>query len=110
MHENRETSAVPETDVAAGRSVKDQNRTTGMHAVEESDSGIVPMNPSNKGDVPSSAEVGAGRPGIKENVAPSHTRLTQSGERVLGIARRASTSQGKQAGTVHRVAAPGIAG
>jgi hypothetical protein len=41
MHENRETSAVPETEAVAGRSVKDQNRTTGMHAVEESDSGIV---------------------------------------------------------------------
>jgi hypothetical protein len=54
MHENRET------DAAAGRSVKDQNRTTGMYAVEESDSGIVPMNPSNKGDAPSSAEVGEG--------------------------------------------------
>ena len=40
MHENRETS-VPETDAVAGRSVKDQNRTTDMHAVEESDPGIV---------------------------------------------------------------------
>ena len=65
MHENRETSAVPETDAVAGRSVKDQNRTTDMHAVEESDSGIVPMNPSNKGDAPSSAEVGEGRLGLE---------------------------------------------
>ena len=97
MHENRETSAVPETDAVAGRSVKDQNRTTGMHAVEESDSGIVPMNPSNKGDAPSSAEVGEGRPGIKENVAPSHTRLTQSGESVSqglrGVRQRARVNK-----------------
>ena len=60
MHENRETSAVPGADAVAGRPVKDQNRTTGMHAVEESDSGIVARNPSNKGDAPSSAEVGEG--------------------------------------------------
>jgi RNA-directed DNA polymerase len=97
MHENRETSAVPETDAAAGRSVKDQNRTTDMHAVEESDSGIVPMNSSNKGDAPSSAEVGEGRPGIKENVAPSHTRLTQSGESVSqglrGVRQRARVNK-----------------
>ena len=49
-----------------------------MHAAEESDSGVVPMNQPNKGGRPP-AEVGEGRPEIKENIAQSHTRPTQSG-------------------------------
>ena len=47
MHENRETSEMPETncDRPAGEG---DCRTIRMHVFEESDSGIVPMNHSNK--------------------------------------------------------------
>jgi hypothetical protein len=49
-----------------------------MHVVEESDSGIVPMNHSNKDGKPS-AESEEGRLLIKENTIPSDTFPTQSG-------------------------------
>ena len=52
-----------------------------MHAPEESDSGIVPMNHSNKVEQ-SMAESEEGRPLIKENIHQSSTRPTQSGARV----------------------------
>src|SRR6476646_2242873 len=52
-----------------------------MHVTEESHSGIVPMNHSNK-DENASAESGEGRPLIKENVRQPNTSPTQSGERV----------------------------
>jgi RNA-directed DNA polymerase len=55
--------------------------TARMHVSEESDSGIVPMNHSNKGGQPP-AEREEGRPLIKENTHPSHTCPTQCGERV----------------------------
>src|SRR6202049_3103659 len=76
MHENRETSVVP--DALTGRSGNAYCRTPDMHAAEESDSGVVPVNQPNKGGEPL-AEVGEGRPGIKENIAQSNTRPTQSG-------------------------------
>ena len=79
MHENRETSVVP--DIVTGRSGKADGRTPDMHAAEESDSGVVPMNQPNKSGQPL-AEVGEGRPGIKENIAQPNTRPTQSGESV----------------------------
>src|SRR5579864_5045355 len=78
MHENRETSAVPDSQSVAGRPVKAHSRTTGMHAVEESDSGKVPMNLLNNSNR-KLAEVGEGRPGIKENIASARTCPTQSG-------------------------------
>ena len=49
-----------------------------MYVSEESHSGIVPMNPSNK-DGTSLAESGEGRLLIKENTYPSCTSPTQSG-------------------------------
>jgi hypothetical protein len=52
-----------------------------MHVTEESHSGIVPMNHSNK-DGSASAESGEGRPLIKENVRQPNTSPTQSGGRV----------------------------
>jgi RNA-directed DNA polymerase len=76
MHENRETSVVP--NAAIGRSGKADGRTPDMHAAEESDSGVVPMNQPNKSGQPL-AEVGEGRPGIKENIAKLNTQPTQSG-------------------------------
>ena len=52
-----------------------------MHVSEESDSGIVPMNHSNKDGKPS-AEGGEGRPLTKENTHQSSTHSTQSEDRV----------------------------
>jgi RNA-directed DNA polymerase len=52
-----------------------------MNVPEESDSGIVPMNHSNKIEQ-SMAESEEGRPLIKENIHQSSTRPTQSGVRV----------------------------
>src|ERR1700688_539281 len=70
MHENRETSMVPDT--VTGRSGKAYGRTPDMHAAEESDFGVVPVNQPNKSGKPQ-AEVGEGRPGVKENIAQSIT-------------------------------------
>ena len=52
-----------------------------MHVPEESHSGILPMNQSNKDRKPS-AENEEGRPLIKENAGQPNTHPTQSGERV----------------------------
>jgi group II intron reverse transcriptase/maturase len=76
MHENRETSAMPAED---GRTAGEgYGRKARMHIVEESDSGIVPMNHSNK-DGKESAESGEGRPLIKQNTHQFNTCPTQSG-------------------------------
>jgi RNA-directed DNA polymerase len=90
MHENRETSVAP--DVVTGRSGKANGRTTDMHAAEGSDSGVVPMNQPNKSRQ-LQAEVGEGRPGIKENIAQPNMRPTQSGgsmpQGLSGVRKRA---------------------
>src|SRR5258705_11936794 len=80
MHENRETSETPaaQSSRTAGEG---SGRTTRMYVSEESDSGIVPMNYSNKIEQ-SMAESEEGRPLIKENIHQSSTRPTQSGTRV----------------------------
>ena len=52
-----------------------------MYVPEESHSGIVPMNQSNKDRKPS-AENEEERPLIKENAGQPNTHPTQSGERV----------------------------
>ena len=63
-----------------------------MHVTEESHSGIVPMNHSNK-DENASAESGEGRPLIKENAGQPNTYPTQSGEgRVPRVGGRAASS------------------
>jgi hypothetical protein len=49
-----------------------------MHVPEESDSGIVPMNHSNKDGKPDT-ESDEGRPLIEENTHPPHMHPTQSG-------------------------------
>ena len=89
MHENRETSVVPEA--VTGRSGKAYGRMD-MYAAEESDFGVVPMNQPNRGGKPQ-AEVGEGRPEIKENIAQSNTRPTQSvgnvSQGLSGVRRRA---------------------
>jgi len=58
-----------------------------MHVPEESDSGIVPMKPSNK-DGSTSAEKGEGRPLSKENiVSAQHVPDTERGLRVPWVGR-----------------------
>jgi RNA-directed DNA polymerase len=79
MHENRETSGAPAEE--AGRFGKAQSRNPDMHAREESDRGVIPVKPPNKGArVP--AEVVEGRPRPKENYVEPNTSPTLSGERV----------------------------
>src|ERR1700688_1429844 len=56
-------------------------RKARMNVPEESDSGVLPMNHSNKIEQ-SMAESEEGRPLIKENTHQSNTRPTQSGARV----------------------------
>jgi RNA-directed DNA polymerase len=81
MHENRETSITPELKFDTGRTVKAISRKAVMHAVEGSDSGIVPMNPPNKVGHRPTAEAGEGRSGAKENSPPPNLPPTQSGIR-----------------------------
>src|SRR5207247_3967693 len=58
-----------------------KGHTALVHVPEESHSGIVPMNQSNKDREPS-AENEEEMPLIKENAGQPNTHLTQSGERV----------------------------
>lgn len=81
MHGNRETSGASVPETAADRREKAESRTAHRHAPEESDRGVVPKNRSNN-PAPAGAESEEGRPRIKENVSPTHTPPTQSGERV----------------------------
>jgi RNA-directed DNA polymerase len=97
MHENRETSEAPAVKPGS-RSVGEGNsRTARAYVCEESHSGIVPMNHSNK-DGTSPAESGEGRPLIKENAGQPNTYPTQSGKGVSqGLA-----ACGKQQGKIRR--------
>jgi hypothetical protein len=78
MHENRETSEMPAANVCRRTAGEGSGHTARVHVSEESHSGIVPMNPSNK-DGTSLAEREEGRLLIKENTFPSRTYPTQSG-------------------------------
>ena len=77
MHENRETSETPEAILRDRPVGEGESRTARAHVFEESDSGIVPMNHSNKSGKPP-AESEEGRPLIKENTHQSNTLSTQS--------------------------------
>ena len=78
MHENRETSEIPAAQVSRRTAGEGSGHTARMHVPEESDSGILPMNHSNKDGKPL-AESEEGRLLIKENTFPSGTFPTQSG-------------------------------
>ena len=78
MHENRETSEIPVANLSDRTAGEGLGHTARMYVCEESDSGIVPMNHSNK-DGASLAESEEGRLLIKENTFPSSTYPTQSG-------------------------------
>jgi RNA-directed DNA polymerase len=82
MYGNRETSGASAPETAADRREKAECRTTRMHVPEESDRGVVPQSRPNKGCPLDPAEGEEGRPRIKENVSPTHTRPAQNGERV----------------------------
>jgi len=69
---------MPAANVSRRTAGEGSGRTARVHVCEESDSGIVPMNHSNK-DGTSSAESEEGRLLIKENTFPSGTFPTQSG-------------------------------
>src|SRR5215469_8166071 len=91
MHENRETSDAPTS--SNSRTVGEgSDRNARVYAPEESDSGIVPMNHSNKIEQ-SMAESEEGRPLIKETTHQPHTLPTQSGAGVsqglLGVRKAA---------------------
>ena len=78
MHENRETSETPAAQSGSRTAGEGLGHTARVHVSEESHSGIVPMNHSNK-DGTSSAESEEGRLLIEENTFPSCTYPTQSG-------------------------------
>ena len=81
MHENRETSKTPAVPTDSRSAGEGSGRTARAYVCEESHSGVLPMNHSNK-DTRWSAESGEGRPLIKENAGQSNTYPTQSGDRV----------------------------
>src|SRR5215471_11424224 len=81
MHENRETSEMPEAIFCDRPAGEGNSHTARMHVFEESDSGTVPMNHSNKSGRPP-AESEEGRPLIKENTHQSSTLSTLSEVRV----------------------------
>jgi RNA-directed DNA polymerase len=81
MHENRETSGMPAAKASRRPAGEGSGHTARMYVSEESHSGIVPMNHSNKGGNPL-AESGEGRTLIKENACQPNTHPTQSGKRV----------------------------
>src|SRR5258705_5325940 len=81
MHENREPSEMLAARERCRTAGKGHGHTTRMHVSEESDSGILPMNHSNKDGKPL-AESEEGRPLIKENTRQPNTYPTQSGKRV----------------------------
>jgi hypothetical protein len=69
---------MPAAQVSRRTAGEGSGHTARMHVPEESDSGILPMNHSNK-DGTSLAESEEGRLLIKENTYPSCTYPTQSG-------------------------------
>src|SRR5215469_15672264 len=81
MHENRETSEASAIKPDRRSAGEGSGHTARVYVCEESHSGVVPMNHSNK-DMRSSAESEEGRPLIKENAGQPNTFPTQSGERV----------------------------
>ena len=81
MHENRETSETPAVKPDGGSAGEGLGHTARVYVSEESHSGVLPMNHSNK-DTRLSAESGEGRPLIKENAGQSNTYPTQSGKGV----------------------------
>ena len=81
MHENREASEMPDDKLVVRPAGEGESRTSRTYVSEESDSGTVPMNHSNK-NRQLLAETEEGRPLIKENTRQLITHSTQSEARV----------------------------
>jgi len=81
MHENRETSETPAAQPDRRSAGEGQSHKARAYVCEESHSGIVPMNHSNKDRRPSE-ENEEGRPSIKENAHQPNTYPTQRGKGV----------------------------
>src|SRR5258708_24141998 len=81
MEENRETSETPAAQSGSRSAGEGPGRTARMHVPEESHSGVLPMNHSNKDGKPL-AESAEERPLIKENARQPNTYPTQSGKGV----------------------------
>ena len=80
MHENRETSKMPQSEYRARPAGEGKSRTARVHVFEESDFAVVPMKSPNRARGPmegGAAEV-RGRAGAKENREGVHTCRTQS--------------------------------
>ena len=98
MHENRETSEMPAAQLGCRTAGEGSGHTARVYVPEESHSGVVPMNHSNK-DRTSLAESEEGRPLIKENTSsiwhvPDTERVCAcpTGGRVCGQAARLTTT------------------
>src|SRR5260370_38190893 len=92
MRENRETSETPAAQPGGRSAGEGKSHTARTYVPEESHSGILPMNHSNKDGKPS-AESAEGRPLIKENARQPNTYPTQSEKSVsqgLAGARKAA--------------------
>ena len=81
MHENRETSEASAAQPGRRSAGEGLSHKARAYVYEESHSGIVPMNHSNK-DGTSPAESGEERPLIKENAGQPNTYPTHSGKGV----------------------------
>jgi RNA-directed DNA polymerase len=81
MRENRETSEAPAVKPGSRSAGEGKSHTARVYVSEESHSGVVPMNHSNKDRRPS-AESEEERPLIKENARQPNTYPTQSGKGV----------------------------
>ena len=66
MHENRETSEIPAVQPGRRSAGEGSGHTTRTYVPEESHSGILPMNHSNKDGKPS-AESAEGRPLMEQS-------------------------------------------
>ena len=127
---NRETLRTPAA-LVAGRSGKATNLKPDMHVHRESDGGIVPEKPPNKGGTEHSpAEAGEGRPPTEGNALPPPADRTQrrtTAKRGLQGVREAARREGRMRFTallhhvtvdllresyraLHRQAAPGVDG
>src|SRR6266581_2613972 len=109
MRGNRETSGASAPETAADRREKARCHTARMHASEESVRGEVPQRRSNN-EAQAGAESEEGRPRIKENASPTHTRPAQNGERVSqGLAGVRQAARQRKKEKVHN-AAPSLDG
>src|SRR5215470_12991698 len=106
MHENRETSETPAVKPDCRSAGEGLGRTARVHVSEESHSGVVPMNHSNK-DTRPSAESGEGKAADQgERRSIQHVPDTEREGRVPRVGRRAESSKGTQRDEVHRLAPP----